>query len=104
MLPDAERSRFAVAAIADALNARLRQADTRLVEPSFADADPEQEPEREDEEFRALIEAGLDDIDAGRDLVSFEEACRRWEAEKAARQIARRAGAGQSQEAAGPTL
>lgn len=90
-LPDAERSRFAAAALADALNARWREADARLADALLAELDPQLEPEREAAEFTAIIEAGLDDIDAGRDLVSFEEACRRWEAEKAARKIAGRA-------------
>ncbi len=86
LLPSEERSRFAVAAIADALSVRLREADARLV----AALEAEYDPERDDEECRAIVEEGLDDIDAGRGLVSFEEACQRWEAEKAAQKAAGR--------------
>lgn len=88
LFPQEERNRFAVAAIADALTAWQREADARLAELLLAELDPEQEPEREAAECTAIVEEGLNDVDARRNLVSFEEACRGWEAEKAARQAA----------------
>ena len=101
LLPSEERSRFAVAAIADALNARLRQADARLADALEAEYDPE----CDDAECRAIVEQELADVEAGRGKsVSLEEARRQWEAEKAARQVARRAGSSPTYEASGSAL
>ena len=80
-LPEAERDRFALTAIADALAARQREAEARLEQVLLADYDPEQDAA----ECRAIVEEGLDDVEAGRDIVSFDEAQRRWEAERATR-------------------
>ena len=91
LFPQEERNRFAVSAIADALTAWQQEADARLAESLLAELDPELEPEREAAECIAIIEEGFRDIDTGRNLVSFEEACRRWEEEKAARQAAKHA-------------
>ena len=62
-LPEEERSQFSVAAIADAL--RFRQ----------------------EEDCVSVVEQALADMDAGIGLVSFEEVCRQWDAEKAARSV-----------------
>ena len=82
IFPQEERNRFAVSAIADALTAWQQEADAQVAESLLAELDPELEPEREAAECMAIIEEGFRDIDTGRNLVSFEEACRRWEAEK----------------------
>lgn len=74
-----------------ALTAWQQEAEARLVESLLAELDPELEPEREAAECTAIVEAGLKEMEAGHNLVSFEEACRRWEEEKAARQAAKRA-------------
>ncbi len=85
-LPDAERSRFATAALADALDARVREGEARLIESLLAELDPEQEPEREAAECIAIVEQELADMEAGRGKsITLEEARRQWEAEKAAR-------------------
>lgn len=83
-LPEAERDRFALTTIANAMAARQKEAEARLAAALLADFDPE----RDAAECRSVVEEGLDDVDAGRDLVSFEEAKRRWEAERVARQSA----------------
>lgn len=62
-LPEDERTQFSIAAIAEAL--RFRQ--------------------DEEEDCVTVVEQALADMDAGTGLVSFEEACRRWDAEKASR-------------------
>ena len=79
-LPEAERDRFALAAIEDALAARQRESEARLEQTLLADFDSE----RDAAACRAIVEQGLDDVDAGRDLVAFDEAQRRWDAERAA--------------------
>ena len=91
LFPQEERNRFVVSAIANALTAWQQEADARLAEALLAELDPEQEPEREAAECIAIIEEGFRDVDTGRNLVSFEEACRRWEEEEAARQASKRA-------------
>ncbi len=62
LLPEAERSRFSAAAIADALLFR-----------------------EEEQDCVEVVEQALPDMDAGQGLVSFEEVRRQWDAEKAAR-------------------
>jgi predicted transcriptional regulator len=64
LLPEEERTRFSVAAIADALIYRENEQD--CVE---------------------VVEQALIDMDAGRGLISFEEVCRQWEAEKLTQEI-----------------
>ena len=59
-LPEEERTRFSVAAIADALI--FRDEEQNIVE---------------------IVEQALADMDEGRGLVSFEEVCRQWDSEKA---------------------
>jgi predicted transcriptional regulator len=90
LLPEEERDRFAIAAIAEALAARLQDHDARLAASLIAEIDPQEEPEREAAECIAIVEEGLEDVDAGRNLISFEDARRQWEAEKQARQVADR--------------
>ena len=63
LLPEEERSRFSAAAIADALLLR----------------------EEEGDDCVTAVEQALAEMDAGRGLVPFEEICRQWDAEKAAR-------------------
>jgi predicted transcriptional regulator len=63
ILPEEERSRFAVDAIAEALEARRRDSEECIV----------------------AVEQALADMDEGRNLIPFEEICRLWDAEKAAR-------------------
>ena len=82
LLPEADRDRFAVAAIADALAARQREDESRLAEALLAHLDPDAEPQREAAECRAAVEAGLLDVQAGRNTMTLEEARRRWAAEK----------------------
>jgi len=86
LLPEDERARFAVAAIADALQARQREeaADKRVLAALHADLDPDADPERDARECIAAGEEALADVDAGRGLVPFEEVRRRWEADTAA--------------------
>ena len=76
--------------LASQLTARLQDSDARLAASLVADIDPEREPEREAAECIAIVEEGLEDVDAGRNLISFEEARRQWEAEKTARRAADR--------------
>ena len=83
LFPQEERNRFAVSAIADALSVWKQEADARVAESLLTELDPELEPEREAAECRAIVEEGLKEIEAGHNLVSFEEACHRWEEEKA---------------------
>ena len=87
-MPDAERSRFAAAALADALNARMREAEARHIEALLAKLDPEQEPEREAAECIAIVNRELADMEAGDNSLSLEEVRQQWEAEKAARRTA----------------
>lgn len=63
LLPEGTRDRFAAAALADALD--LRHSETA--------------------DCVTVVEQALADMDAGRGLVSFDEACRQWEADKVAR-------------------
>lgn len=58
-MPEEERSEFTIHAIADALEMRCR----------------------DEAECVAAVEAALIDMDAGRGLISFEDACRQWDAE-----------------------
>lgn len=69
LLPEEEWDRFAASAIAEALEARLRDADARLAESLLADIDPDNEPEREAAECIAIVEEGLEEVDAGRHLI-----------------------------------
>ena len=62
LLPEEERSRFSIAAIANALQFR-----------------------QEEEDCVTVVEQALADLDEARGLVTFEEVCRQWDAEKAAR-------------------
>ena len=66
LLPEKERSQFSVDAIAEALQLRQEEADDCVT----------------------VVEQALADMDAGIGLVSFEEVCRQWDAEKAARKTA----------------
>ena len=85
LLPEDERDRFAVSAISDALLAREMEAEARLEEELTAELDPGLEPERDSSECQAIVEEGLEDMDAGRNLLDFEEVREKWEMEKAAR-------------------
>jgi hypothetical protein len=60
-LPEDERARFSVEAIADAL---------LLIE--------------NDDDCVEVVDRALADVEAGIGLYSFEDACRRWESEKIA--------------------
>jgi predicted transcriptional regulator len=62
LLPEEERDRFAVAAIAEALEAR--RCDSA--------------------ECIAAVEQALEDMDEGRNLIPFEEVCRQWDADREA--------------------
>lgn len=84
LLPEEERGRFAISAIAEALAAHLQERDARLAESLVMEIDPEQEHEREATECISIVEEGLEDVDAGRNLISFEEVRRQWASEKAA--------------------
>jgi predicted transcriptional regulator len=64
LLSDDERSRFSVAAIADAL--RFREDELDCVD---------------------AVKQALAEMDEGRGLVSFDDVCRQWDAEKVARPI-----------------
>ncbi len=86
LLPSEERSRFAVAAIADALSVRLREADARLADALEAEYDPE----RDAAECIAIVEQELADMEKGDDSITLEEFRRQWEAQKAARRTAGR--------------
>ena len=66
LLSEGERRRFSVAAIADALQFR----------------------QDEDSDCVTAVEQALADMDAGKGLISFEEVCRQWDAEKASRKPA----------------
>ncbi len=85
LLPEVERRRFAVSAIAEALKARQRAGHARLAAVLLAELNPASEPEREAAECIAAVEEGLEDVDAGRALLSFEKVRRQWEAERTAR-------------------
>jgi len=63
LLPEEERNRFAVNAIAEALEAHRRDSA----------------------ECVAAVKEALADMKAGRNLIPFEGVCRQWEADKAAR-------------------
>lgn len=65
LLPEEERNRFAVSAIADALHNRQQATEAA--------------------DCVSTVEEALAEMDAGRGLISFEEACRQWEQEKASR-------------------
>src|ERR1043166_3325818 len=80
LLPEEERDRFAISAIAEALTARQQERDALLAASLNEDLDPEKEPERDASECIAIVEEGLKDVDAGRDLVSIDEVRRQWEA------------------------
>ena len=62
LLPEAARDRFAAAALSDAFDFQ----------------------ETETEDFVTVVEQALADMHAGIGLVSFEDACRQWDAEEAA--------------------
>lgn len=85
-LPQSERKLFALNAIASALENRNQDADARLSEALLADMDPTAEPDREASDCAGIIEEGLAEVDAGRNLHSFEEIRRRWAEEKALRE------------------
>jgi predicted transcriptional regulator len=91
ILPEAERDRFAVSAIAEALAERQTQEEAGLADALLAELDPEAEADRERAECRSVVEEGLADVDAGRDLVTFEEARRQWSVTDPGRQAADRA-------------
>ena len=78
LLPEEDRDRFAVAAIAEALATRQREDESRLAEALVADLYPDAEPEREAAECRAAIEEALVDVEAGRNTMTLDEARRRW--------------------------
>jgi len=84
LLPEGERDRFAVAAIADALRARQQEdEDERVLTALRADLDPDADPERDARECMAAVEESFADLDAGRTL-SLEEEMARWQETKAA--------------------
>ena len=85
LLPKQERDRLAAVALTDALAMWQQEADARLVQSLLSELDPDKEPEREAAECRAIVEEELAGLDTGRDLLSFEEVRREWEAEKAAK-------------------
>ena len=89
LLPDGEHYRFAVDATADALAVRQQDADARLAASLVADLDPINEPEREATECVVIVNKGLDDVDAGRNLASFEDVRRQWDEEKSVRRSVR---------------
>ncbi len=64
LLPEEERSRFSVAAIADALTFR-----------------------EEEQDCVEVVEQALADMDKGHGLISFEEVCRQWDSDKAANEV-----------------
>lgn len=72
LLPEEERDRFALSAIAEALETRQQEWEGRLAASLLAEIDPEQEPERESAKCLAAVEEGFADIEAGRHLVSLE--------------------------------
>jgi hypothetical protein len=84
-LPETEHVRFAVAAIASALDARAHE-ETPLLEPTLADVDPE----RDSAECIAAVEEALADMDAGGPSYSLEEVERILDEAAAARVEARR--------------
>jgi predicted transcriptional regulator len=65
-LPEGERDSFAAEAIAAALEARRRDSM----------------------ECVAAVEEALADLDRGRNMIPFEEICRRWDSERLARRDA----------------
>lgn len=93
LLPEGERDGFAVAAIADALQARQQEneADERVLASLHADLDPDADPERDARECIAAVEEAFAEMDAGRGLVSFEEEMARWQQQKAALLAGKRA-------------
>ncbi len=92
LLPEGERDRFAVAAIADALRARQQEdEDERVLAALRADLDPDADPERDARECIAAVEEAFAEMDAGRGLVSFEEEMARWQQQKAALLAGKRA-------------
>jgi len=80
LLPEKDRDRFAVAAIAEALEARQREDESRLAETLLKEINPNSEPEREAAECRAAVEQELTESALLRDTVSLDEARRRWSA------------------------
>ena len=66
LLPEEEQRRFSIAAIADALMFR----------------------QDEEGDCTAAVEQALADMDTGIGLISFEDVCHQWEAEKASRKTA----------------
>ena len=87
LLPEGERDQFALSAIEAALAARRRdEEDARLAATLSADLDPVKEPERNAAECIAVVEAELEDMQAGRGVsYSLEEMSQRWEAMAARR-------------------
>jgi predicted transcriptional regulator len=66
VLPEEERSQFAVSAIEEALEARLR----------------------DEAECVAAVEEAIAEMEAGHKGILFEDLCRQWDAERAARRTA----------------
>lgn len=79
LVPEAERDRFAVAAVADAVLVRQRASE--------GSAGPA--AERDAAECVRAVEEALVEMDAGRGLISFEDVTQLWEADKAARRAGR---------------
>ena len=87
-----ERKTFSINAIADALALRRKEmdeADARWLAALNAIIDPEKEPERDAAEVRAIIEEGIEELEAGVKLLTLEEVQERWEAQWAARLAAK---------------
>lgn len=84
LLPEEERARFAVAAIADALETRQEEAaaEEKILAALRADLDPDKDPERDSAECVAAVEEALADMETGR-TVSLEEERARWQQQKA---------------------
>ena len=89
--PESERGLFAVSAIADALDLQEQEVDeSRLIAALNAELNPALEPERDEAECLAIIEAEVTDMRAGGITYSFEEATRLMDANIAAYLAAKR--------------
>jgi hypothetical protein len=74
LFPATERDGFAVAAVAEAVLARRQQIESGMGTKVG-----------DEEECVQAVREALVEMDAGRGLVSFEEASHRWDVQKAAR-------------------
>ena len=85
ILPEADRTTFAVSASADALTLRQQDQYARISAALRPELDPEAEHERDSAECIAIVEAELEDIEDRGKLLSLEEARRQWDAQKLVR-------------------